>query len=132
MARRTETKLDEQLVPFFRRVALIILSVIAFITLLSRFGVDVSAFVATLGIGSLRTSMLLAIACSRDSSDLVIGSSLRSDVTPSITAVILSRDSHGGIIWKKTQTLALPSSFTSSFLAAKRFSIGMGPTTVNW
>jgi MscS family membrane protein len=57
MAARTETHLDEQLVPFFRRVVLIILSLIGLITLLGRFDVDVSAFVTTLGIGSLAIAL---------------------------------------------------------------------------
>ncbi len=51
IAVRTETDLDEQLFPFFRRIALIILGSIALITLLGYFDVDVSAMVATLGIG---------------------------------------------------------------------------------
>jgi small-conductance mechanosensitive channel len=57
MALRTESPLDEQLMPFFRRVALIILSLIGFIVLLGRFDVDVSAFVTTLGVGSLAVAL---------------------------------------------------------------------------
>jgi small-conductance mechanosensitive channel len=57
MALRTETDLDEQLMPFFRRVALIILSLIWMITLLGRFDVDISAMVTTLGIGSLAIAL---------------------------------------------------------------------------
>jgi len=57
IAVRTETDLDEQLFPFFRRVALIILGSIALITLLGHFNVDISALVATLGIGSLAIAL---------------------------------------------------------------------------
>ncbi len=57
IAVHTETDLDEQLFPFFRRVALIILGSIALITLLGHFDVDISALVATLGIGSLAIAL---------------------------------------------------------------------------
>lgn len=57
MAARTETDLDEQLMPFFRRVVAIILWVIGIITLLGHFGVDVSAMLATLGVGSLAIAL---------------------------------------------------------------------------
>ncbi|MGD8750279.1 MAG: mechanosensitive ion channel family protein, partial [Anaerolineales bacterium] len=57
MALRTETELDEQLMPFFRRIALIILSLISIITLLGHFNVDISAMVTTLGIGSLAIAL---------------------------------------------------------------------------
>ena len=57
IAVQTETDLDEQLFPFFRRVALIILGSIAVITLLGHFDVDISALVATLGIGSLAIAL---------------------------------------------------------------------------
>ncbi len=57
IAVKTETDLDEQLFPFFRRVALIVLGSIAIITLLGHFNVDISAMVATLGIGSLAIAL---------------------------------------------------------------------------
>ncbi len=69
MARRTETPLDEQLMPFFRRVALVLLSVLVFITLLSHFQVDVTAFVTTLGIGSLA----IALAAQAALEDIISG-----------------------------------------------------------
>ena len=47
VAPRTETELDEQLVPFFRRVLQIILAAVGAIVLLSYFDVDVSGLVAT-------------------------------------------------------------------------------------
>jgi MscS family membrane protein len=69
MARRTDTNLDEQLMPFFRRVALIILSVVALTVALSHFQVDVSAFVTTLGIGSLA----IALAAQATLADTISG-----------------------------------------------------------
>jgi small-conductance mechanosensitive channel len=72
MAMLTETDLDEQLIPFFRRVALIILSVIVFITLLDRFDVDVSALVTTLGIGSLAIALAAQAALADTISGFVI------------------------------------------------------------
>ncbi len=69
IADKTETDLDEQLFPFFRRVALIVLCSIALITLLSHFDVDISAMVATLGIGSLA----IALAAQDALSDTISG-----------------------------------------------------------
>ena len=57
MAARTETDIDDQLMPFFRRVVAIILWVVGIITLLGHFGVDVSAMIATLGVGSLAIAL---------------------------------------------------------------------------
>ncbi len=52
-AELTDTELDEQLLPFFRRIALLGLLAIMLIILLGHFGVEVSGLVATLGVGSL-------------------------------------------------------------------------------
>lgn len=52
-AELTETELDEQLLPFFRRIALVGLLALMLIILLGHFGVEVSGLVATLGVGSL-------------------------------------------------------------------------------
>jgi MscS family membrane protein len=71
-ARRTESNLDEQVMPFFRRVVLIVLGLIAFIVLLSRFEVDVSAFVTTLGIGSLAIALAAQAALADTVSGFVI------------------------------------------------------------
>jgi len=54
---RTETNLDEQLMPFFRRIAMIILWMVGIITILGHFQIDVSALVTTLGIGSLAVAL---------------------------------------------------------------------------
>ncbi len=69
MAAKTETELDEQLMPFFRRIAMIILWLIGLITLLGHFDVDVSAMVTTLGIGSLA----IALAAQEALSDTISG-----------------------------------------------------------
>lgn len=69
VALRTETPLDEQLLPFFRRVALILVALIGLITLLSHFGVNVSAMVTTLGIASLA----IALAAQTSLSDTING-----------------------------------------------------------
>lgn len=69
IAPRTETELDEQLIPFARRVALILVSTIGLIVLLSRFEVDVSGLVATLGIGSLA----IALAAQASLADTISG-----------------------------------------------------------
>jgi small-conductance mechanosensitive channel len=57
VARKTESRVDDQVLPFARRMVLMALGLIAFIVLLSQFEVDVSAFVTTLGIGSLAVAL---------------------------------------------------------------------------
>jgi small-conductance mechanosensitive channel len=69
MAPKTDSKLDEQLMPFIRRVALIIITVLAGIILLSRFNIEVGGLVATLGIGSLA----IALAAQAALSDIISG-----------------------------------------------------------
>lgn len=69
IARRTETDLDEQLLPFFRRIAMIIVGMVAIITLLSHFEVDISGLVTTLGIGSLA----IALAAQESLKDTISG-----------------------------------------------------------
>jgi len=62
-------ELGRQLTPFLRRVALIILTVIVAIMLLDYFNIEVSGFVATLGIGSLA----IALAAQATLSDTISG-----------------------------------------------------------
>jgi len=57
MAQGTETNLDKQLFPFFERIALILLSTIGIITILSYYEIDITAMVTTLGIGSLAVAL---------------------------------------------------------------------------
>ncbi len=69
IAPRTESKLDDQIVPFGRRVALIVLTFVMLIILLSHFDVDVSGLVATLGIASLA----IALAAQAALADTIAG-----------------------------------------------------------
>jgi small-conductance mechanosensitive channel len=57
VAPRTDTSLDEQIMPFLRRVSLIVVVLLLAIVLLSRFEVNVSGVVATLGVGSLAVAL---------------------------------------------------------------------------
>jgi MscS family membrane protein len=57
IAQQTETRLDDHILPFFRRVAVVILFLIALVILLGHFDVNVSAVVTTLGIGSLAIAL---------------------------------------------------------------------------
>jgi small-conductance mechanosensitive channel len=75
IALKTESELDEQLLPFFRRIALVILGTIGVIMLLSHFNVDVSALVTTLGI----TSLAIALAAQTALSDTISGFSIMMD-----------------------------------------------------
>lgn len=63
------TELGKQLMPFLRRVALIILTVIVAIILLGHFNIEVSGLVATLGIGSLA----IALAAQATLADTISG-----------------------------------------------------------
>jgi small-conductance mechanosensitive channel len=69
IAPRTESKLDDQVVPFGRRVILIVLTIVMLIILLSRLDVDVSGLIATLGIGSLA----IALAAQATLADTISG-----------------------------------------------------------
>jgi small-conductance mechanosensitive channel len=69
MARRTESPIDESVVPFARRVVVLLVGAIAIIVLLSHFGVDVSALVTSLGIASLA----IALAAQNTLSDWITG-----------------------------------------------------------
>jgi small-conductance mechanosensitive channel len=72
LAQTDKVELSEQLMPFLRRVIVIILAVIAVIMLLGHFEVDVSGFVATLGIGSLAIALAAQAALSDTISGFVI------------------------------------------------------------
>ncbi len=75
VAARSETNFAEQLLPFFRRVAMIILGLIGIIMLLGHFNVDVSGFVATLGIGSVA----IALAAQATLTDTISGFAIMLD-----------------------------------------------------
>lgn len=69
ISHRTETDLDNQLIPFFRRVLQIILVMISLIILLSYFEADITALVTTLGVGSLA----IALAAQETLADTIAG-----------------------------------------------------------
>jgi len=72
LAKTDKVELSEQLMPFLRRIIVIIMTVIVAIMLLSYFEVDVSGFVATLGIGSLAIALAAQAALSDTISGFVI------------------------------------------------------------
>ena len=72
LAKTDKVELSEQLMPFLRRVIVIIMTVIVAIMLLGYFEVDVSGFVATLGIGSLAIALAAQAALSDTISGFVI------------------------------------------------------------
>ncbi|HKJ37854.1 MAG TPA: mechanosensitive ion channel domain-containing protein [Anaerolineales bacterium] len=72
LAKTDKVELSEQLMPFLRRVIVIIMTVIVIIMLLGYFEVDVSGFVATLGIGSLAIALAAQAALSDTISGFVI------------------------------------------------------------
>jgi len=65
----TETDLDDKFLSFFRALAYLILTVIVIIILLGHFGIEPSALVATLGIGTLA----VALAAQETLSDMISG-----------------------------------------------------------
>lgn len=69
MAEQAGVRLKKQWMPFVRRVALIVIGMIAIITLLSHFEVDVTGLITTLGIGSLA----VALAAQASLADMING-----------------------------------------------------------
>jgi MscS family membrane protein len=69
IAIQTDTPLDNQVLPFFRRVLLILLTIIALIVVLSHFKIEVGPLIATLGIGSLA----IALAAQATLADTISG-----------------------------------------------------------
>ena len=69
VASRTETDLDDKFLTFFRALAVMLVTVIAIIILLGRFGIELSALVTTLGIGTLA----VALAAQETLSDIIAG-----------------------------------------------------------
>jgi small-conductance mechanosensitive channel len=72
VAPRTDSALDEQLIPFLRRIVLILLGIIFAIVVLGRFDVEVSGLVTTLGIGSLAVALAAQAALSDTISGFMI------------------------------------------------------------
>ncbi|MFQ5399855.1 MAG: mechanosensitive ion channel family protein [Anaerolineae bacterium] len=75
VAYKTETDLDDRFLALFRRVGLLVLSTVAIIIVLGRFGIEVSALVTTLGIGSLA----IALAAQETLGDMISGFSIMLD-----------------------------------------------------
>jgi small-conductance mechanosensitive channel len=69
VAPKTDTTLDEQIIPFAKRILLILLVAIVAIIVLGYFEVEISGLVATLGIGSLA----IALAAQAALSDTISG-----------------------------------------------------------
>ena len=69
MARRTLSPIDEEVIPFVRRLIIVVVAAIALIVLLSHFGVDVTALITSLGIASLA----IALAAQNTLADWITG-----------------------------------------------------------
>ena len=69
VALKTETELDDKFLSFFRALANVMVTVIVIIILLGRFGIELSALVTTLGIGTLA----VALAAQETLSDIISG-----------------------------------------------------------
>jgi len=57
IAAKAKTELDDKFIPLFKRIAVTIIWTIGLIVLLDRLGVNINAFVATLGVGSLAIAL---------------------------------------------------------------------------
>jgi small-conductance mechanosensitive channel len=75
IAGKTETELDDRFLGLFRRIALLALTVVFIITVLGRYGIEVSALVTTLGIGSLA----IALAAQETLGDMISGFTIMMD-----------------------------------------------------
>lgn len=75
LAEKTDSRAGQETIPFVRRVSLIALAIIASIVVLSHLGVDVTALVTTLGIGSLA----IALAAQATLGDMISGFAIIAD-----------------------------------------------------
>ncbi len=57
IAARTKTELDDKFIPLFKRITVTIIWAVGLIVLLDRIGVNINAFVAALGVGSLAIAL---------------------------------------------------------------------------
>ena len=69
IANRTNSSIDDEFIPLFKKVASIVLWIIAIIVVLSYFGINISALIATLGVGSLA----IALAAQDTISNIIAG-----------------------------------------------------------
>jgi MscS family membrane protein len=72
VAAKTETPIDDQMVPFVRRILLIVVIVVMGIIVLGHFQVEISGLVTTLGIGSLAVALAAQAALSDTISGFII------------------------------------------------------------
>ena len=72
IAPKTESALDDQMLPFVRRVVMVLIAVIGGIILLGHFEIEVSGLVTTLGIGSLAIALAAQAALSDTISGVMI------------------------------------------------------------
>ncbi|VAW37381.1 Potassium efflux system KefA protein / Small-conductance mechanosensitive channel [hydrothermal vent metagenome] len=75
VAHKTETDIDDKFLGLFRRLAHIVLMMTLFVIILGRFGIEVSALVTTLGIGSLA----IALAAQETLGDMFSGFTIMMD-----------------------------------------------------
>ena len=57
IAAKTKTELDDKFIPLFKRIAVTIIWAIGLLVLLSKIGININAFIATLGVGSLAIAL---------------------------------------------------------------------------
>ncbi len=69
VVQKTQSTLDDKFLPLFQRLTIVVLWSVAFITLLSLFGINISALVATLGVSSLA----IALAAQDTIANLIAG-----------------------------------------------------------
>lgn len=69
VADRTQTRLDDELVPLMRRVTTIAIWVVALLVVLPLFGVNISALITTLGV----TSLAIALAAQDTIANIIAG-----------------------------------------------------------
>jgi len=69
VVQKTQSTLDDKFLPLFQRLTIVVLWSVAFITLLSLFGININALVATLGVSSLA----IALAAQDTIANLIAG-----------------------------------------------------------
>lgn len=96
VAHKTETDLDDKFLDLFRRLALIVLTTTVGVIILGRFGIEVSALVTTLGIGSLA----IALAAQETLGDMFSGFTIMMDqpFTVGDRVELLDLDTWGDVI----------------------------------
>jgi len=57
IASKTETRLDDELIPLFRRTAKVLVWILALLVILPLYGVNISALIAALGVSSLAIAL---------------------------------------------------------------------------